>query len=130
MGIMLPGPGSNGYGQPQNRVAAAMAEDHARIRGERMAEAIAQQNSRIADLALVICWFLSKQPEGSAIQIPLAELAALKGRVLKTTPGQVPDPRQPAGEDGRSPMIDVAVISSHPGEDQPKVIVARPTEPR
>jgi len=126
MGIMLPGPGSNGYGQPQNRIAAAMSEDHARIRGEQMAEAISQQNGRIADLALLVCWFLSKQPEGTAMQIPLEELRALKGRVLKTVPAQVPDTTKPAGPDGRSPTIDVAIISSHPGEEQPKVIVAKP----
>lgn len=127
MGIMLPGPGSNGFdGKPTNRISEALREDHARIQGQQMAEAIAQQNSRIADLALVICWFLSKQPEGVGIQIPLEELRALKGRMLRTTPAQVPDTSKPPGEDGRSPLIDCIVIASLPGDEQPKVIVARP----
>lgn len=122
MGIFLPGPGS------ANRLPPEIRHDFAKIEQQQVAQQIQAQGTRIADLALLVVWFLSKQPKGVGVQIPLSELAELKGKILKTTPIEVPDTTQPSDpETGRSPVIPAVVISAHDAEDQPKVIRANGT---
>lgn len=43
-------------------------------------EAVQQQRETIAELALIICWFLREQRETT---IPLAELASVRGSMLR-----------------------------------------------
>lgn len=116
MGILLPGPGSNGFG---NDIPPEVAGVEAR----RLTQAIQEQREMIADITLLVVWFLSKQPEGQGVAVPIDELLALKGKVLRQRPADIPDTRQePDPETGRSPSVRVVLLDYF---DEQKVVAAR-----